>query len=162
MKINFYNNLDLASKGVWFPIIIGILILFFLILMPKRLSRKEIYLTFGTVGYVALLLDIFILGTVFDLFDLGRPTIEGIGDTLSYAIIAPSLAVIFLNFYKQEKRWLYTIIFTVVSFLYEIILVKVGYMTLHGWNSLFSLPIEFIFYGFWFPWHLKLIRKKSI
>lgn len=159
MVSKFYKNLDLSSRGVWFPITFGIVVLIFVALMPKRLKMKEIYFTFGVVGYVALMLDIFVFATVFDVFDLGNPNIVGIGDIISYGIISPCIAIIFLNFYKKENKWIYVSIFTVISFLYEIILVNLGYMNLHGWNSLFSIPVHIVSFGFWFPFHLKLMRE---
>ena len=158
MMSKFYKNIDLSAKGVWFPIISGIAVLIFVVFMPKRLKKKEIYFTFGVVGYVALILDVFVFATAFDLFDLGSPNIVGLGDIMSYGIISPCIALIFLNFYKQENKWIYVLIFTVISFLYEIILVNLGYMNLHCWNSLFSIPVHIISFGFWFPLHLKLMR----
>jgi hypothetical protein len=85
---NFVQNLDLEAKGLWFPVVVGIVALFSIVLMPKRnINWRGIYLTFGVVGYVALLLDIIVVGQYFDVFDLGNQTKEGIGDVMTYAVI---------------------------------------------------------------------------
>jgi hypothetical protein len=160
MVLDLSKNLNLSAKGILYPIILGVIMLMVTTLMPKKLTKSEMYITFGVVGYVVLMLDIFIMATMFDVFDLGSPDVVGLGDIISYGIIAPCLSIIFLNFYKQEKKWIYVSVFSLVSFLYEIGLVYVGYMDLKGWNSLFSIPVHIISYGFWFPWHLRLMRRK--
>jgi hypothetical protein len=160
MKDSLYKNLNLEARGVWFPIIAGIIIIIFVIFMPKKLTKKEIYVTYGVVGYVALILDVWVMATVLDLFNLGNPDKVGIGDMISYAIVSPSLAVIFINFYKKDKKWLYVLVFSLISFLYEATLVRVGYMESRGWSAFYSIPIFIISYRFWFPWHLRFIEAK--
>ncbi|MGM7722910.1 hypothetical protein [Metabacillus sp. Hm71] len=159
---NFIQNLDLSAKGIWFPITLGIISLIYIFFMPKRLTWGEIYLTFGTIGYVALIIDMFFMLNYFDVFDLGRkPMQEGIGDLLSYGVIPSCYAVIFLNHLNQEKKWIYVILFTLLSSLSEWMLVQIGYMKLKGWQTWWSIPVFIIVFGFWLPWHLKLIRKEA-
>ncbi|OAS88002.1 MULTISPECIES: hypothetical protein [Metabacillus] len=158
----FIQNLDLSAKGIWFPITLGTIALIYILFMPKRLNWREIYLIFGTIGYVALIIDMFFMLNYFDIFDLGRdPKQEGIGDLISYGIIPSCYAVIFLNHFKPEKKWLYVALFTLLSFLSEWMLVQVGYMKLKGWQTWWSIPVFIIVFGFWLPWHLKLLRKES-
>ncbi|MBO1513909.1 hypothetical protein [Metabacillus bambusae] len=158
----FIQNLDLSAKGIWFPITLCIIALIYILFMPKRLNWKEIYLTFGTIGYVALIIDMFFMLNYFDVFDLGRePKQEGIGDLISYGIIPSCYAVIFLNHLKQEKKWIYVTLFTLLSFLSEWMLVQVGYMKLKGWHTWWSIPVFIIVFAFWLPWHLRLIRRES-
>jgi hypothetical protein len=158
----FIQNLDLTAKGIWFPITLGTIALIYILFMPKRLTWREIYLTFGTIGYVALTIDMFFMLNYFDIFDLGRdPKQEGIGDLISYGIIPSCYAVIFLNHLKLEKKWLFVALFTLLSFLSEWMLVQVGYMKLKGWQTWWSIPVFIIVFGFWLPWHLKLLRKES-
>lgn len=158
----FIENLDLSAKGVWFPIVIGIISLLFMLFMPKRLSWREIYLTFGVVGFVTLVIDVIIMSTWLDIFDLGsKPNIEGIGDLVGLALIPSCIAVIFLNFLKQEKKWVYVAIFTLLSFLYEWTLVQVGYMKNKGWHTWWSIPVYIFVFGYWLPWQLGLIRNSS-
>jgi hypothetical protein len=158
----FIQNLDLTAKGIWFPITLGTITLIYILFMPKRLTWREIYLIFGTIGYVALIIDMFFMLNYFDIFDLGRnPKQEGIGDLISYGVIPSCYAVIFLNHLKQEKKWLFVALFTLLSFLSEWMLVQVGYMKLKGWQTWWSIPVFIIVFGFWLPWHLRLIRKES-
>jgi hypothetical protein len=158
----FIQNLDLSATGIWFPITLGIIAMIYIFFMPKRLTWREIYLIFGTIGYVALTIDMFFMLNYFDAFDLGRdPKQEGIGDFISYGIIPSCYAVIFLNYLKQEKKWIYVTFFTLLSILSEWMLVQVGYMKLKGWHTWWSIPVFIIVFGFWLPWHLRLIRKES-
>ena len=159
---NVVENLDLSAKGIWFPIILGIIVLIFMLFMPKRLTWREIYLTFGVGAFISSISDIVIVGAILDLFNLGNPIKYGLGDLMSYAVIAPCYAVIFLNYYKPEKKWLYVLLFTLISVVSEWILVQVGYMKLKGWQTWWSIPVYLVVFGFWLPWHLNLIRMKTI
>ncbi|MBT2736570.1 hypothetical protein [Bacillus sp. ISL-7] len=155
------QNLDLSAKGIWFPITLGTVALIYIIFMPKRLSWREIYFIFGTTGYVAIVIDVFLMLNYLDVFDLGRdPKQEGIGDLISMGIIPSCYATIFLNYFKQEKKWIYVTLFTIVSFFSEWMLVQIGYMKLKGWHTLWSIPVFIIVFGFWLPWQLKLLRKR--
>ncbi len=157
MKI--LEKMDLTAVGIWFPISVGIALFLFMLFMPKRLSWREIYLTFGTVGYVTWVIDLPFMAAYFDLFDVGAPKVPGIGDVITYGVIPSLLAVIFLNYFKHEKKWRYVAGFTLLSFLFEWALVQVGYMNLKGWVTWWSIPVYFFVYGFWLPWHLGLMRK---
>ncbi|WP_102275147.1 hypothetical protein [Cytobacillus massiliigabonensis] len=155
------QNLDLTAKGIWFPIALGIISLLYILFMPKHISWKVIYLTFGIGGFMATLLDVIVMSGWLDVFDLGQSKIPGLGDLISYSLIAPCFAVIFLNYFNPEKKWKYVVLFTLLSFLSEWMLVKVGYMKLKGWNTWWSLPVYFFIFGFWLPWHLRVIKMAS-
>lgn len=158
----FIQNLDLSSKGLWFPITLGTILLIYIVIMPKRLSWREIYFIFGITGYVAITIDVFLMLNYLDVFDLGRnPQQEGIGDFICYGIIPSCFAVIFLNNFNPVKKWISVTIFTILSTLSEWLLVQVGYMELKGWNTLWSIPVFIIVFGFWLPWQLRLLRKES-
>lgn len=152
-------NFDL-SQGYWFPLIVGGVLFTFLLLMPKHISWKEVYITFGVVGYLAWMADM-IFAITLDVFDLGKGEIVGIGDIFTFGIIASSLAVIFLNYLKRDNKWILVIVFIILSSLFEWTLVKVGYMKLHGWQTWWSIPAYFIMFGLFLPWHLKFIRKNN-
>lgn len=152
------KNMDLAAEGLWYPTLIGLVLLAVLLFMPKRLSWAEIYLTFGTVGYVTWIIDMPFMARYFDLFDVGGAKVPGIGDVVTYGIIPSCLAIIFLNFCKIERRWLYVGLFTLASFLFEWGLVQVGYMKLKGWQSWMSIPVYVFVYGFWLPWHYRVMQ----
>jgi hypothetical protein len=156
----FIERLDLQQPGIWFPFVVSAILLFFILLMPKRqLNWRGIYLTFGVIGYVALILDINIVGIYLDWFDLGNPKIEGLGDFTTYGIIPSCLAVAFLNYFDRKGKWLYVAFFTLISFLFEWELTQVGYMKLKGWQSWYSIPVYILVYGWWLPWHLELMQK---
>jgi hypothetical protein len=155
------TNLDLSAKGGWLPITLGILSLLYLLFMPKHISWKEIYLTFGVGGFLSLLFDVIIMSGWFDVFDLGNPKMPGVPDLISYIVVAPCYAVIFLNYLKPKRKWIYVTLFTILAFLSEWLLVKVGFMQLKGWNTWWSLPVYILIFGFWLPWHLNVIRKAS-
>ncbi|OPX87507.1 MAG: hypothetical protein A4E53_02459 [Pelotomaculum sp. PtaB.Bin104] len=158
---NFIQRLDLQGSGIWFPLIMGTIALAFVILMPKRqLKWRGIYLTFGVIGYVAVMLDVFFVGEYLDVFDIGDPYLEGIGDLMSYAIIPSCLAVIFLNYFNQSQKWFHVTLFIVISFTFEWVLTQVGYMKLKGWQNYYSIPVYFVVYSMWLPWHLKLIQQR--
>ena len=159
-KMNtFIRNLDLQQQGIWFPLVISAIVLLFVLFMPKRqINWRGIYLTFGVVGFVALMLDIFIVAEYFDLFDIGDPNIEGFGDLVTYGIIPACLAVAYLNYFDRKNKWLYVFLFTLVSFLFEWGLTQVGYMKLKGWQNWYSIAVYLIVYGLWLPWHLKLLQ----
>ena len=154
------QNLDLQQPGIWFPLVTGAIALLFILFMPKRqMNWRGIYITFGVIGYVTLMLDVFIVGEYFDLFDIGSQDPEGIGDLMTYAVIPSCLAVAYLNFFDRKNIWLYVALFTAISFLFEWELTHVGYMKLKGWQNWYSIPVYIIVYYLWLPWHLKLIQQ---
>ncbi|HCF50091.1 MAG TPA: hypothetical protein DER60_07400 [Syntrophomonas sp.] len=156
---SFIQHLDLQQQGIWFPLITGAIALLFVLLMPKRqMNWRGIYITFGVISYVTLMLDVFIVGEYFDLFDIGDPALEGIGDLITYAIIPSCLAITYLNYFNEKNKWLYVTLFTIISFLFEWELTRAGYMKLKGWQNWYSIPVYIIVYGWWLPWHFKFIN----
>lgn len=150
-------NLDL-SQGVWYPLAIGAL-LFIICLYSARINRwRQTFITFGVVGYIAWMTDM-ITGVLLDLFDLGNPSIEGIGDIFSFGIIPSSLACIFVNYLNEKNRLVLTITFIVLSLAFEFGLVGVGYMKLKNWNTLLSLPVYILMFGVYLPLHKKYIAR---
>lgn len=92
------------SQGWWYPAILGTALLLFILIMPKRLSWKEIYITFGIIGFIVWMVDI-TLAVPFDIFDIGDPKKEGISELFLYGVIPSCLSVIYLNFFTQSKKW---------------------------------------------------------
>lgn len=156
----FLDRLDIHAQGLWLPLVFGAIVLLFVIFMPKRqITWLGIYFTFGVIGYVGLILDINVMAEYFDLFDLGDPLREGIGDLASYAVIPSCLAAIFLNYYDKKNKWLYVAVFTFISYSYEWALTSIGYMKLAGWQNWYSIPVFIVIYGLWLPWHLEALKK---
>ncbi|MEA4926845.1 MAG: hypothetical protein VB084_16250 [Syntrophomonadaceae bacterium] len=154
------ERMDLHGPGLWLPLAVGAALLLFIILMPKKkMNWRSIYLTFGVVSYVTLMLDVFILGEYLDWFDIGDKYMEGLGDLFTYSIIPSCLAIAYLNYFNLQKKWIYVGIFTIISFLYEWALTHLGYMQLNGWRTWYSLPVYIVVYGLWLPWHFQLMQR---
>lgn len=155
---SIFKNLDLSAKGLWLPVSLGIIILLYALLMPKKkISWREIYITIGVIGLVTWIAD-GIFSRYLDLVDFGHPKILGIGEFITYSFLPSSLSVIYLNYLNKANKWKLVIIFTVISFLIEWAVVKVGYMKLTHWNHLFSIPIFFFVYSYFLPLHFRKIK----
>lgn len=146
------------STGWWYPVVLGILLLFFVVFMPKRINWREIYLTFGLIAGLVWVVDT-IFAVWFNLFDIGDPHERGIAEFFLYSIIPSSLAVIYLNFYQERNKLPYTFLFISISGLAEWLTVAVGLMKLNHWNTLYSLPVYFVVYYFLLPEHLRIMER---
>lgn len=148
------------NQGWWYPFILSIILLLIVLFMPKkRINWIEIYITFGVIGYILWMVDMTI-AVPFDLFDLGDPQKEGIPELTLFGIIPSCLSVIYLNVYKEDKRWFFVILFVFLSLLLEWITTKVGLMK--DYNTLWSTPVHFVAYTFYLPWHIKFIRRNHV
>ncbi|MET1247461.1 hypothetical protein ABWW58_01560 [Sporolactobacillus sp. STCC-11] len=152
------KNLDLTSKGVWFPITLSILLLLFTLFMKKKqLTWREIYLTYGVFGFIAWMFDT-ITGNVFDFYDVGNPSITGLGDFMGFSFIPSSLAAIYLNFRTERNKWFMVTLFTAISLFIHWGIQWSGYFKSKGWNSIVSLVIFIIAYWLIVPLHLRIMR----
>lgn len=152
------RNLDLHAQGNWLPIVVSLLLFLYALFMPKKeLSWRDLYITFGIIGYFAWISDS-VLGKMLDLVDFGNPKITGIGEFLSYSLIPSSLAVIFLNYLRKTNKWILAIFFIIISTLIEWGMRKVGYMKVHGLSFFISIPLYFVVFSFLLPIHRKLIK----
>lgn len=148
----FVKNLDLFSRGTWFPIVAAcVLILFVLLMKKKYMSWKKIYITYGVIGFIAWMLDT-TTGVFFDLYDVGQPSI-GLADFIAFAFIPSSLSVIFLNFRTERNKWLLTALFTLISLMIYWTSEWVGYFKDKGWNSFYSLIAFILVYTILLPVH---------
>lgn len=157
------QNLDLSTRGVWFPTLVGLLLLFFALFMPKRrINWLEFYITFGVVGYVAWISDT-VVGGMLDLVDLGDPKITGLGEFASYSFIPSSLSVIYLNYAKKTNKWTLVLLFTLVSTLIEWIMIQIGYLKIkNGGFFIFSIIAYLGVFGVILPLHIKVIKKNLL
>ncbi|MBD1381858.1 hypothetical protein [Metabacillus arenae] len=152
------DQLDLNSKGLWFPIIVSILLFISVLLIPKKNTTwREIYITVGIVGFATWLSDSLVT-RVFDLIDLGEPKITGLGEILCYTLIPTSLAALYLNYFTNKNKWILTILFTVLSLLVEFGMHFSGYMKYNGWNLYYSILFLLLTFGFLLPLHIRFIR----
>ncbi|WP_026559844.1 hypothetical protein [Bacillus sp. J37] len=154
-----YVNFDLA-KGIWYPIVLSILLVIIIFIIPKKLSKQELYITFGVIGYVVWMVDMTIAAP-FDIFDIGTKR-NGLPELLLYGIIPSCIAIIFLNLYlSTSKKKTLTIIFIVLSFILEWLAEITGIMTSKIWHAYYSIPVFTVVFFFALPWHLKFIRNRN-
>ncbi|KKI93283.1 hypothetical protein WQ54_05500 [Bacillus sp. SA1-12] len=153
-------NFDIMSKGLWYPITLSLILFVIILVMPKRLSKQEIYTTFGIIGYIVWTVDM-TLGDPLDFFNVGSGKVTAVPELFLYGIIPGLIAIIFINYYNEDKKWTYIIAFTLISYLLNWLAVKVGIMKLNNWQTWYAIPIFFVVYAFVLPWHLKFIKKKT-
>ncbi|MED3554187.1 hypothetical protein [Cytobacillus praedii] len=145
------------TQGWWYPAILSVALLLIVIFMPKkRISWKEVYITFGVIGYIVWMVDMTIAAP-FDLFDIGNPQKEGLPEITLFGIIPSCLSVIYLNLYEKNRKWFLVILFFFLSLIFEWLTTRVGLMK--HWNTWWSSPVHFIAYAFYLPWHIKFIRR---
>lgn len=155
----FIENLDLTAKGSWLPYTVGLLLFLFVLFMPKRITWREIFFVWMTIGFMAWMNNT-LVAVLLDLHDIGSPDKRGAGELINYTIIPPALSVIFLNYFQEEKKWKYATLFIGLSYLYQWGLVQVGNMKLHGWRTWWSIPIYLLMFGVVIPWTLRFLRKE--
>jgi hypothetical protein len=156
------KNLDFGSQGLWFPITVSIVLILFVFFVPKKnISWKEIYYTFGIVGFATWISDALIARTL-DLIDLGDPNATGIGEFMVYTFVPTSLAILFLNQLTKSNKWKLVIIFTLLSFLIELGMSLSGYMNYPKWFSILSILTFIIAFGVLLPIHKRIISNKEL
>jgi len=146
--------------GIWYPIVLSILLSLIIIFIPKKLNKQEFYITFGVIGYIVWMVDMTIAAP-FDIFDIGTKR-DGLPELLLYGFIPSCIAVIFLNLYENTSRKKsLMLLFIFISFILELLAEKTGIMTSISWHAWYSIPIYTIVFFFGLPWHLKFIRKNN-
>lgn len=153
------NRMDLTAKGSWFIYLTGAIAFLLSVTVTKNISRREWFLLFGMIGFIGLMVDI-ILFFILDLMDSGQPSIGGIPDIFMYVIGPASMGVLFLNHHDSPTRLIRILFFSVLSFLIEFILGKIGFLTLKGWKPVYSIPFYLFLFAIFLPGMLKLIRGK--
>lgn len=104
--------MDLGAKGLWMPITLAIILLLFVLIMPKnKITWREIYVTIGVIGLATWVADNIFAGYL-NLVDFGHPRYSGIGELLTYSFVPSSLAVIYLNYLNKNNKWKLVILFT--------------------------------------------------
>lgn len=155
----FIENLDLGAKGLWFPVIISILLTTTaLFIRKKNITWREIYITFGVVGFATWFSDA-MFARILDVFDIGHPKKPGLGDILSYTLIPTSLAILFLNYLTRNNKWKLTIGFTFLSLLIEFGMIHSGYMKYKGWHWSISIIAFVLVFGLLLPKHMAIISN---
>jgi hypothetical protein len=146
--------------GFWFAYTSLVLTLAIVFIMPKRITRKEIYATWGWMAALTLNTDI-VFGLIFDLYDFVTPSVN-LHDIILQATLPPSVGIIIINFFPNAtNRFLYYLFGTVLfALFYEWASIKTGYLVYKGWSFWYSIPI-YIFGVLYLRWHIKYLRSSS-
>ncbi|MCM3576383.1 MULTISPECIES: hypothetical protein [Mesobacillus] len=126
---------------VW--VLIALLIIF-TIFMPKRLTVKENIIMFPIIGYFAWTAHT-VFGMMLDFVDFGPTKKVELTDWALVTFIPPLLGILFLNF-KTSKYMIYVVIWTISSFLIELLLDIFGYMKHSEWIIWYSIPTYLLAY----------------
>ncbi|MBS8263683.1 hypothetical protein DYI25_04405 [Mesobacillus boroniphilus] len=142
----------------WVPylaLLINLLIIWF---MPKRLTNREIYTSWAVIALINLSTDI-LLDLYFNLYELGGPGVQ-IRVHFIEITLGASFGIIFLNFMprKISAFVFYMAGWLVISILFELLMVKVGFIHYTGWKIWYSVPYYIAAFSF-VRWHLYFIRK---
>ncbi|MCL1630532.1 hypothetical protein M3N64_01010 [Sporolactobacillus sp. CPB3-1] len=155
------KNMDLSARGLWFPITLTLSLLVLVLFMKKKqLTWREIYLTYGSIGFLTWVIDT-LTGNILDLYDVGHAGITGIGDFLSFSFVPSSLAVIFLNFRTEKNKGFMILLFTAISMIIYWGVRASGYFKDKGWNIFLALAVFIIAYWLIIPLHLRLMRNND-
>lgn len=149
-------NFDIV-KGIWYPIVLSILLVIVYIFIPKKLNKPETYVTFGVIGYVVWMVNITIAAP-FDIFDIGTKR-DGLPELLLYGFIPSLIGIIFLNLLEAISRKRALIIsFIIISTILEWLAEKTGIMTSEIWKFYYSIPVFAFVFFIGLPWHIKFVR----
>jgi hypothetical protein len=154
------QRLGINDKGAWLVYLFGVIFFFLCILLKKRITWREWYVTFGVVGFFAWMVDI-VLFYQLDLLDSGRPDIGEVPDIVMFAIAPSSIAILYLNYYNPKRKWTVGLLFTVCSLLIEYLLVKAGFLIQKGWHIWYSIPAYLFMFFVFLPLHLQVIRGEK-
>ncbi|MFI8575516.1 hypothetical protein ACIGEL_07360 [Rossellomorea aquimaris] len=112
-------------------------------MMPKRLTVRENLIMFPFVGYFAAVAHV-LVGLLLDYVDFGPTKSVEFSDFALVAFAPSFIALLFLNFMKQDKHLLYVIIWTIFSFLIEVLFSLNGYMKHLEWKIWYSIPVYLV------------------
>lgn len=149
-------------EGEWYVWILVFISIVFVLIMPKKnLTWVGIFITFVFSAGLTWTFDTISMST-FNLFDLAKKISIELSDALLIGIVPASIATIYVNFYKPQKKWFFVLFFTLLCFVLELGLVQVGYMKNNGWNTWYGIPVYFIIFKFLFPWYFNLLTKPLV
>jgi hypothetical protein len=142
--------------------IVAILIIW---IMPKRLTKQEIYCTWIVMALLTRTSDQ-VLDQVFHLYDqLEQYNVDGCTNwqvIVLQNLFPAAMGVIILNYMPIHKLtfFAYTIACTLFSVVFEWITIHVHYLTYHNWSLLYSAGVYFLGIIF-LRYHLSFLRKSK-
>ncbi len=149
-------------EGEWYVWTLVFISIVFVLLMPKKnLTWVGRFITFVFSAGLTWTFDTISMST-FNLFDLAKKISIELSDALLIGIVPASIATIYVNFYKPQKKWFFVLSFTLLCFVLELGLVQFGYMKNNGWNTWYGIPVYFIIFRFFFPWYFNLLTKPLV
>ncbi|UGB30386.1 MULTISPECIES: hypothetical protein [Bacillaceae] len=89
-----------------------------LLLMPKKLTLREIYFSSGILGFGAWLGDA-LVGDVFKAFQIGPSHDTYLIDYIFISFVPLSIGLVYLNFLNKYQSVLYRWLWVVVAYLLE-------------------------------------------
>lgn len=159
-----FKNRFLFSYKESFRIVAGIIAitaiaLLFVWFIPKRLSGKEIYITWWVMSALAVFTDLLLGVAPFDLFDFLQDPKPELLSILVEMTMPAAYGIIFLNFMPMRKQpfVFYLVGFVLLSVFMEWLTVRFGYLIYKGWNLWYSSLVYSIGCLF-LRWHLFYIR----
>lgn len=134
------------------------IVVLIVLFMPKRITWREIYITWAVMVALTLLTDL-VLGEIYELYDI---TIKGVTfhDLVFETFLPSSFGIIVVNFMPLLESYFVAYLFIGVSIaaLFEFEAVHFGLLTYKGWSIWYS--VFFYFLGMIFlRWHISFIRK---
>lgn len=142
--------------ATYLALVINLIIIWF---MPKRLTFREIYVTWAVIALINLSTDV-TLDLYFNLYELAGPGVQ-IRVHFIEVTLGASFGIIFLNFMprKIQSFGFYMAGWLVITILFEQLMVKVGFIRYTGWEWWYSAPYYIAAFLF-VRWHLFFIRKE--
>ncbi|GGA31435.1 hypothetical protein GCM10010917_15670 [Paenibacillus physcomitrellae] len=144
--------------GIWFGYISLFVFIMVIMLMPKNLTLREIYITWGWMSFLTVFTDL-VFGFIFDFYDFVDPKIDG-ADLFLEAVLPSSYGIITANFLPQKNSnfiW-YLLGVILAALFYEWLSLQAGYLVYKGWKLFYSIPV-YILGTLFLRWHLRFIRS---
>lgn len=138
-------------------LVINLLIIF---LVPIKLTKREIYLTWLFVSFNTLFADL-LFGDVIDLYDLMDPGPQ-MYDLFVQTTLPVTFGILYLNYMpKRIQKFIpYLIFWVILSTFYELLSSYFGYVVYKGWKIWWT-PVYFIFACLITRWHYFFTRDKN-
>jgi hypothetical protein len=142
----------------WFVYTAAMINLIIIWFMPKRLTRREIYVTWLVIVAINLSVDL-MLSLYFKAYELDGKGIQPQVHLIEW-LLGPSHGVIFLNFMPKRIRTfaIYVMGWLVYSLLFEAVTVHLHFVNYYTWKLWYSAIVYLLTFLF-LRWHIWFIRK---